>query len=95
MSNKTNDDHSTTDRLSERAHESVDQVAGKASKAEERIRNKAGDAKDRANDVEQKAKRRSEEALHSVSNFVEENPLTSLGLAFAAGTLLSALRRRS
>lgn len=95
MSNKTNGDHPTTDRLSEHAHESVDKTAGTAAKAEERHRHETEDAQARVSDMGQKGKRRSEEALHSVSHFVEENPLTSLGIAFAAGALLSSLRRRS
>ena len=95
MSRSANGDHATTDRVSERAHQSVDTVADSAGKVEERIRHEAEDAKARVSEAGQKAKQRSSEALHSISAFVEEYPLTSLGLAFAAGTLLSSLRRRS
>ena len=95
MSKSSNGDHATTDRLSERAHQSVDQFANSAGKAEERIRHEAEGAKARASDAGEKAKQRSSEALHAISTFVEENPLTSLGLAFAAGTLFSVLKRRS
>ncbi|MCS3902822.1 ElaB/YqjD/DUF883 family membrane-anchored ribosome-binding protein [Methylohalomonas lacus] len=95
MSKQARGDHATTDRLSERAHESVNQFAKTAGKAEERIRHDAIDAEARIRDVGQKARKRSDETLHSISVFVQDKPLTSLGLAFAAGTLLSALRRRS
>ncbi len=95
MSKPTTGDHATTDRLSERAHESVDQIAKTAGKAEERIRNGAEDAEARIREAGQKARERSGDTLQSISVFVRDNPLTSLGLAFAAGTLLSALRRRS
>ncbi len=95
MSKSPSGDHATTDRLSERAHESVDQVAKTAGKVEERVRHEASEADARVRDAGQKAKERSDETLHSVSTFVGEHPLTSLGVAFAAGTLLSALIRRS
>ncbi|MFO8003372.1 hypothetical protein [Thioalkalivibrio sp.] len=88
-------EHATTDRLSDRAHETVDQAARGAAKAEERIRREAGNAQEKAKETAAKAKEHSDEALQSISGFVRENPLLSLGLAFAAGTLLSALRRRS
>lgn len=95
MSKKDNGARAATDGVSRRAHESVDHMARTAGKAEERIRHEAGDAKARVSDVGQKARERSDETLHSIGAFVEENPLTSLGLAFAAGTLLYGLRRRS
>ncbi|QEW07525.1 DUF883 family protein [Nitrincola iocasae] len=88
-------DHATTDRFSESAHESVDQIAKSAGRAEERIRHEAEDAKDYVKDAKQKTKQRSDEAMNTVSLFVQENPLISLGIAFAAGSLLSALKRRS
>lgn len=84
MSTPASGDHATTDRISERAHETVDRIAKSAGKGEERIRHEAADARER-----------SDETLQSISVFVRDNPLTSLGLAFAAGTLLSVLRRRS
>lgn len=95
MSKSSKSDHATTDRLSERAHESVDQVARSAGKAEERIRHEAGDAGIRVRKAGRKAKKHSGETLHSVGEFVEDNPLLSLGLAFTAGTLVSAWRHRS
>jgi ElaB/YqjD/DUF883 family membrane-anchored ribosome-binding protein len=95
MNSQANGGHATTDRLSEHAHESVDQIAKTAGKAEERIRHGAADAGARVRDVGQKAKQRSDETLHAISVFVQDNPLISLGIAFAAGTLLSAMKRRS
>ncbi len=83
MSKAANGDHATTDRLSERAHESVDRIAKTAGKGEEKIRHEAANAKER-----------SDETLHSISTFVEDNPVISLGVAFAAGAVLSAFLRR-
>lgn len=93
MSNSASNDHATTDRITERAHESVDKFSKTAGKAEEQIRHTAADAEARVKDAGQKVKERSGEALHSINVFVRDKPLISLGLAFVAGTLLSALLR--
>lgn len=95
MNSQASGDHATTDRLSERAHESVDKVAKTAGKAEERIRDEARDAGARVREAGHKVKERSDETLRSISVFVQDNPLIALGVAFAAGTLVSALRNRS
>jgi len=95
MITSASSDHSTTDRLSERAHESVDQVANTAGKAEERLRHEAAAAEERAREVGHKIKERSDETLNTISVFVRENPVLALGIAFAAGSLLSILGRRS
>lgn len=87
--------HATTDRLSEYAHESVDQVARTAGKAEACIRKEASGAEARVRDAGQKARKRSDDTLEAVSDYMRDNLLVSVGLAFAAGALLSFLRRRS
>ncbi|WP_111641835.1 DUF883 family protein [Marinimicrobium alkaliphilum] len=88
MSKAASSDHATTDHLSERVHKSVDHIAETAAKAEERIRHEA-------EDVSHKAKEYSEKTVSSVTVFVHENPLMALGIAFAAGALVTALRRRT
>ena len=95
MNTSASSDHATTDRLSERAHESVNQVAKTAGKAEERIRQEAADAEATVRDAGHKIKEHTDQTLQSVTVFVRDNPLFSLGLSFVAGMLLSALRRRS
>lgn len=95
MSKSASGDHATTDHLSERAHATVDRIADTAGKGEERIRHEAEEAGTRVREAGQKAKERSDETLHAVGGFVRDNPLISLGLAFAAGALVSALSRRS
>ncbi len=95
MTKRANSGHTTTDRISESAHESVDQVAKTAGKAEERIRQEASEAQAHVREAGQKTRERTDDTLQSISGFVQENPLVSLGLAFAAGSLLSALKRSS
>lgn len=95
MTKQVNSGHTTTDRMSESAHESVDQVAKTAGKAEERIRHEASEAQAHVREAGQKTRERTDDTLQSISGFVQDNPMISLGLAFAAGTLLSALKRPS
>jgi ElaB/YqjD/DUF883 family membrane-anchored ribosome-binding protein len=69
----------TTEKLADKAHDAVDSAAEKVNEAEERIREMAGHGQD---------------VMAAVSAYVKENPLTALGLAFAAGTIFSSLSRR-
>lgn len=78
---------SSDDSIRERISES-------AGNARERISHDAGVAKARAKDVGHKAKEHSEETAHFINGFVEDNPWTAVGIAFAAGTLVSFLRKR-
>ena len=94
MSKSTNSDDTLRERLSESAHESMEQVGRAAGKARERLSHEAEAAKAHARDVGHKAKERSEETVHFINDFVEDNPWTAVGIAFAAGTLVSFLRKR-
>lgn len=95
MSTPVNSDHTATDRLSEGAHESMDHIAKTAGRAEKSIRRGAASVEAHVRDAGRKAKKRSDKTLKSVGVFVQDNPMAALGFAFAAGTLLAALRRRS
>lgn len=75
--------HETTDRFANRAHEAVDSAAETVKHAEERIR-----------ETTEQARVRSQDLISSVGEYVKDNPLTALGIAFAAGTIFSALTRR-
>lgn len=75
--------HETTDQLADKAHEAVDSAARAAAQAEERVRESTQNARERSGDL-----------LDSVSDYVKDNPLAALGLAFAAGTVFSAMTRR-
>ncbi|MCC5865716.1 MAG: DUF883 family protein [Wenzhouxiangella sp.] len=80
MAGKTKSESAdTTDKLAGKAHEAVDSAAEKVSDAEEKLREVAAQGQD---------------VLTAVSNYIKENPLTALGLAFAAGTVFSSLTRR-
>ncbi len=86
--------HQTTDRAAEKAHEAVDAAARRAGHAEERFREKVSETDERVRESAHHARERSQDVISTVGDYVQENPLTALGLAFAAGTLFSALTRR-
>lgn len=76
-------DHATTDHIAAHAHDAIDTIASSAGKGEERIR-----------DTGQQVQDRSEALVSAVHEFVRDNPIAAIGLAFAAGTLVSRLTRR-
>jgi ElaB/YqjD/DUF883 family membrane-anchored ribosome-binding protein len=86
--------HATTDRVTEHAHETIDRIAETAGKGEEKIRQGAAATEARIRETSQHARERSEDLIDAVTEFVRDNPKTSIGLAFVAGTLLSILTRR-
>lgn len=71
--------HQTTEKMADKAHDAVDSAAEKAAQAEDRLR----EATEQGHDV-----------ITAVADYVKENPLTALGLAFAAGTIFSSMTRR-
>lgn len=75
--------HATTDRVAGIAHQTVDRVAERAAQAEERLRQGTEHAETVGKD-----------AMDGVSHYMREHPLTSLGIAAAAGFILSSLLRR-
>lgn len=79
MSKAKSSSHQTTDKVADKAHEAVDSAAEKAGRAEDRLR----EATEQGQDV-----------ITAVTDYVRENPLTALGLAFAAGTIFSSMTRR-
>lgn len=73
----------TTDKMADKAHEAVDRASGAVGRTEQRIRGSA-----------ENTQVRSEDLIRRVTDYVHENPLTSLGLAFAAGVIFSSMNRR-
>ena len=86
--------NSTSDRLASMAHETIDRVTPKASRVEHEVRGAVTRAGDGAKLLQEQAVKAAEENLRSVRSFIETNPLTTAGIAFAAGILLMSLIRR-
>jgi ElaB/YqjD/DUF883 family membrane-anchored ribosome-binding protein len=75
-------------------HETVDRVADTARTAERHIRARAAELGDQARESEERALEALESNLQKARSYVEENPLLSAGIAFAAGVVLSGLLTR-
>jgi ElaB/YqjD/DUF883 family membrane-anchored ribosome-binding protein len=85
---------STTDRLASMAHETIDRITPKANRAEHEVRGAATKAADSAKLMQEHAVEAAEDRLRTARSYAESNPLTTAGIAFAAGVLLTALFRR-
>ena len=68
----------TVDKAAKSAHEAVDKIAGATNQASEALSEKANQLKN----TEQKL-------VENCRAYVRDNPITSLGIAAAAGFLLS------
>jgi ElaB/YqjD/DUF883 family membrane-anchored ribosome-binding protein len=84
----------TTDRLASIAHETLDRVTSEANRAEREVRGAAIKAADSAKRLQEHAAAAAEDNLRKLKSYAESNPLITVGIAFAAGALLSALIRR-
>ena len=95
--NNESDDNSgnpTTDRLAAMAHETIDRVAETANHAEHEVRSAATRTAEKAKHAQDQMVATADENLSKVRSYVQQNPLTSAGIAFAAGVILSSLIRR-
>jgi ElaB/YqjD/DUF883 family membrane-anchored ribosome-binding protein len=85
---------STSDRLASMAHETIDRVMPKANRAEHEVRGAAARAAGGVKLMQEHAAAATEENVRTLRSYIERNPITMVGIAFAAGALLSALVRR-
>ena len=86
--------NSTTDRLASMAHETIDRVTPQANSAEADIRDTAARTAEGVKHLEEQVLDTARDGLHKSQAFIEQNPLMSAGIAFAAGALLIMLIRR-
>ena len=80
-------DLTAAERVAESAHEKIDKVAEKAIQAEANIRQTVA-----VNKI--KAEHHKDELTDSVLTYVNEKPLTSLGIAFIGGLLAASILRK-
>ena len=85
---------SMTEQLASTARETIDRVTPKVNRAEQELRVAASKAADSAKLLQEHAVEAAKVKLRAVRSYAESNPLTTAGIAFAAGVLLSALIRR-
>lgn len=87
-------DRGSVDRAAQSAHEAIDRVAAKAGPAVERMRSAAASAAERLQGKAGSLGEAPDQWLDSCRTYVRENPLTAVGIAVAAGVLLSRLSSR-
>jgi ElaB/YqjD/DUF883 family membrane-anchored ribosome-binding protein len=87
-------DSSTTARMATAAHSVVDTMGSNLEHAESSLRDAGEAAADKASEAIRQAKSYSEDAVSSVTEYIHLYPLRSMGIAVAAGYLISALTRR-
>ena len=73
------------------AHEAVDRAADAAGRVAERVGEKIEGLQDRRDELMELP----ETWMESARDYVKENPLQALGIALAAGYILSMMMRRS
>jgi len=76
------------------AHETIDRVTPRVNRAELDVRTAAARTAEGAKQLQDQAVEATEENLRKMRSYIEKNPLTTAGIAFAVGALLSALIRR-
>ena len=81
----------TTAKVASAAHSAVDIAAENLAHAEKALRDARLAAGEKAIDTARLAKAYSEDSLESVKTYIHLYPLRSVGIALAAGYLLSAL----
>lgn len=73
-------------------HDSVDTVADKAAKAEQAIRDRAHRSAESMSETQEKLQKQWNGS--EVRRFAAENPVATVGIAFAAGMLITSLLRK-
>jgi len=73
----------TLDNASKSAHEAFDKIASATSQAAEALGEKG-----------EQLKKTEQQLMKSCRGYISDNPITSVGIAVAAGFLLSSLLRR-
>jgi ElaB/YqjD/DUF883 family membrane-anchored ribosome-binding protein len=84
----------TTERVAAKAHDTVDGLAQRAERVERDVRVAAARTAEHARELHERATTTAEQGARRVADYLESNPLTCVGIAFAAGVLFSTLLRR-
>jgi ElaB/YqjD/DUF883 family membrane-anchored ribosome-binding protein len=87
-----NSKHPVADKVKDTLHESVDALAARAAVTEKSLREGAQNGSD--NFAEKQAELQAKWNDSSVKRYASENPITTAGIAFAAGMLFTAILKR-
>jgi ElaB/YqjD/DUF883 family membrane-anchored ribosome-binding protein len=83
-----------SDRVAERGHSAVDSVAGRVAEAERKLGETRHKVEDRARAASHHARDSVSEYQTQAEQYAREHPFAALGIAFAAGVIVSHLMRR-
>lgn len=84
---------SATKRAAERAHGAIDSAAERLKEQEIRLRETAASAEEQIRESKDQLRGSMQSSSQELRRYVLENPLRSVAIAFAAGYLVSVLRR--
>ncbi len=93
-SSNQNSSAQTIDRAADAVHGTVDRLSDGAKNVDERMRNQAHQIASKAGSVAADARSHSEKLINDVSGYVKTNPMTSVGVALAAGVLIHKIFSR-
>lgn len=82
---------SITEAATKAAHEAVEKLNQKASPTESKLRDKAAQASDALHEKQEQLQSQINQSVDSARTLAKENPLATVGIAFAAGAILTAL----
>lgn len=82
---------STTNTNEQKAHRTVDSAASGAHDAVDWAADKTNSVKDSISDTGHELKEKQEKWLAMASEYVQDNPMTSVGIALASGYVLSRI----
>lgn len=86
--------HAGTEKVAGMAHDLVDNIADKAENLEENIKKGAKAMESKAKESLETVREKSVTFSQSVSEFVKQHPLASIGIAIGLGLVASALSKR-
>lgn len=86
--------HPTTDKVVKTAHDTIDKAAGPAGHAEDRFRETSQKVQTSVKETAGKVQESTKELGHAMTEYIKQNPMTSVGIAAAVGLVIGALLRR-
>lgn len=83
-----------SEMTSQDAHQGIDRISGTAHQAVDRVASAAQSAAGRVGEVREQFMNAKDEWYDTARDYVREHPMAALGIAVAAGFLLSRLTER-
>lgn len=93
MTSKYRDENTTAtiDRMAAGVHEKTDKIAEGAKGTAEQLQHRTQEMKHRGEELGHEAKQFQDQWMRTVSGYVQEHPVASLGIALASGYLASRI----